>query len=60
MIIEKEILASQNWWENHGKFMGRQDSSFWITKQNEILVALTEPQSLAVFRTLINCQGDKL
>ena len=33
IFTEEEILLSQNRWKNHGKFMGRQDSSFWLTKE---------------------------
>ena len=32
LFAEEEIVFSKSWRKNHGKFMGRQNGSFWIKR----------------------------
>ena len=32
LFTEEEIVFSKSWRKNHGKFMGRQNGSFWLKR----------------------------
>ena len=32
LFTEEEIFVSKDWRKNHGKFMGRQNGSFWLKR----------------------------